>query len=153
LSRRHRARKIVLDVLYHLEIERVKPADVLDDYREEMAAKQIGEFVERMVAGIVRKMPELDAIIDDYADKWALNRMPILDRNILRIGVYELRYEDDIPASVSINEMVELANMYSTDDSGRFVNGILGRLVKDRERERNEKREEATELQRPRGRD
>jgi transcription antitermination protein NusB len=146
LSRRHRARKIVLDVLYHLEIDRVKPGEVLDDYREEMAAKEIGEFVERMVAGIVKKMPELDAIIDDYADKWALNRMPILDRNILRIGVYELNFEEDIPASVSINEMVELANTYSTDDSGRFVNGILGRLVKDRERERSEKREEATEL-------
>ena len=133
MSRRHRARKIVMDVLYHLEIDRVKPADILDDYREEMAAKEISEFVERMVAGIVKKMPELDAIIDDYADKWALNRMPILDRNILRIGVYELTYENDITASVTINEAVELANTYSTEDSGRFVNGILGRLVKDRE--------------------
>jgi len=136
LSRRHRARKIILDVLYHLEIDKVSPAEVLDDYREEMAAKEIDEFVERVLAGVVAKMPELDAIIDGYADKWALNRMPILDRNILRLGVYELKYETDIPASVTINEAVELANMYSTEDSGRFVNGILGHLVKDGEVEK-----------------
>ncbi len=98
-----------------------------------MASKVIDEFVERVLAGVVEKMPELDKIIDAHADKWALKRMPILDRNILRLGVYELMYEDDIPASVTINEAVELANMYSTDDSGRFVNGILGRLVKDGE--------------------
>ncbi len=133
MSRRHRARKIILDVLYRLEIDKVAPGEVLDDYREEMAAKEIDAFVERVLAGVVAKMPELDKIIDAHADKWALNRMPILDRNILRLGVYELKYEDDIPASVTINEAVELANMYSTDDSGRFVNGILGRLVKDRE--------------------
>lgn len=136
MSRRHRARKIILDVLYHLEIDKVSPAEVLDDYREEMAAKEIDEFVERVLAGVVAKMPELDAIIDGYADKWALNRMPILDRNILRLGVYELKYETDIPASVTINEAVELANMYSTEDSGRFVNGILGHLVKDGEVEK-----------------
>ncbi len=133
MSRRHRARKIILDVLYRLEIDKVSPSEVLDDYRKEMASKVIDEFVERVLAGVVEKMPELDKIIDAHADKWALKRMPILDRNILRLGVYELMYEDDIPASVTINEAVELANMYSTDDSGRFVNGILGRLVKDGE--------------------
>lgn len=133
MSRRHRARKIALDVLYRMEIEGCKPEEGLIDYRREMDEKDIADFTERIVTGIVDNMPELDAIINEYADKWSLKRMPMLDRNILRIGVYEMNYEADIPASVTINEAVELANTYSTEDSGRFINGILGKLFKDTE--------------------
>ena len=137
MRRRHRARNIVLDVLYRLEIDNCGPAEALETYRAEMAEKGIEEFVDRMVNNIIDKRPELDEIIDRYADKWSLNRMPLLDRNILRLGIYELEYEGDIPASVTINEAVELANMYSTDDSGKFINGILGHLVRDTEVEKS----------------
>ena len=137
MRRRHRARNIVLDVLYRLEIDDCGPAEALETYRAEMAEKGIEEFVDRMVNNIIEKRPELDEIIDRYADKWSLNRMPLLDRNILRLGIYELEYEGDIPASVTINEAVELANMYSTDDSGKFINGILGHLVRDTEVEKS----------------
>lgn len=137
MRRRHRARNIVLDVLYRLEIDDCGAAEALESYRTEMAEKGIEEFVDRMVNNIIDKRPELDEIIDRYADKWSLNRMPLLDRNILRLGIYELEYEGDIPASVTINEAVELANMYSTDDSGKFINGILGHLVRDTEVEKS----------------
>ncbi|MFH1736867.1 MAG: transcription antitermination factor NusB [Actinomycetota bacterium] len=137
MSRRHRARNIILDVLYRLEIDDCGPAEALEPYRTEMAEKGIEEFVDRMVNSIIDKRPELDEIIERYADKWSLNRMPLLDRNILRLGIYELKYEADIPASVTINEAVELANTYSTDDSGRFVNGILGHLMRDAEVEKS----------------
>jgi N utilization substance protein B len=133
LNRRHRAREIIIEVLYRLEIEGCEPAEALERYHDSLEGKDIAPFVERMVNGVMRDKPELDATIDKYADKWSLNRMPVLDRNILRMSIYELKNEDDVPASVTINEAVELANAYSTDDSGRFVNGILGHIVKDTE--------------------
>lgn len=132
MSRRRRARKIILDALYRMEIDNCDPTEALDDYREEMDSKDIAEFIDRVVGGVTERQAELDAVIDSYADKWNANRMPVLDRNILRMGIFEMTYEDDIPASVTINEMVEMANTYSTDESGRFINGILGRLAKDR---------------------
>jgi transcription antitermination protein NusB len=133
LSRRRRARKIILDALYRMEIDSCDPLEALYDYEEEMASKEIGDFIERVVYGVTEKKVELDHIIDSYADKWTANRMPILDRNILRIGIFEMKFEDDIPTSVTINEAVEMANTYSTDESGRFINGILGKLAKDGE--------------------
>lgn len=139
MSRRRRARKIILDALYRMEIDNCAPAEALQDYREEMDTKEIAEFVDRVVFGVVDKKAEMDAIIDGYADKWTANRMPVLDRCILRIGIFEMNYEDDIPTSVTINEAVEIANTYSTDESGRFVNGILGHLAKDEEEIKNKK--------------
>jgi len=133
LNRRHRAREIIIEVLYRLEIEGCEPAVALERYNDVLAGKDIRPFVERIINGVMREKPKLDATIDKYADRWSLNRMPILDRNILRMSIYELENEDDVPASVTINEAVELANAYSTDDSGRFVNGILGHIVKDTE--------------------
>lgn len=133
MSRRHRAREIVLEVLYRLEIEACPMEEALERYRDSLEGKDIRPFVERIVGGVMKEKPALDAMIDKYADKWALNRMPVIDRNILRMSIYELENETDVPASVTINEAVELANAYSTDDSGRFVNGILGHIVKDSE--------------------
>lgn len=133
MSRRHRAREIILEALYRLEIEGCPVKEALERYRDSLDGKDIGPFVERMVSGVMEKKPALDETIDKYADKWSLNRMPVLDRNILRMSIYELENEKDVPASVTINEAVELANAYSTDDSGRFVNGILGHIVKDSE--------------------
>jgi transcription antitermination protein NusB len=133
LNRRRQAREIIIEVLYRLEIEGCEPPVALERYKDVMEGKDIAPFIERIVVGVMREKPKLDEIIDKYADKWSLNRMPVIDRNILRMSLYELENEDDVPASVTINEAVELANAYSTDDSGRFVNGILGHIVKDTE--------------------
>ena len=72
---------------------------------------------------------ELDRLIASYAEDWTIERMPVIDRNLLRLGTFELLYLDDVPAAVTINEAVELAKTFSTEDSGRFVNGILGRIA------------------------
>lgn len=133
MNRRRQAREIIIEVLYRLEIEGCEPPVALERYKDVMEGKDIAPFIERIVVGVMREKPKLDEIIDKYADKWSLNRMPVIDRNILRMSLYELENEDDVPASVTINEAVELANAYSTDDSGRFVNGILGHIVKDTE--------------------
>lgn len=131
MAKRRRARKIVLDILYRMEIERGQVEDMLEAYRDELEQKGIADFVTKLLRGVIEHRRDIDKLIDQYADRWSIERMPVLDRNILRIGIYEILYEEDIPYSVSINEAVELANTYSTEESGKFVNGILGRLVKE----------------------
>lgn len=134
MTKRRRARKVILDILYRMELDQSSFKDILPDYQEELEEKGILDFVSRAVEGISAHREEIDRTITAYADRWSLGRMPVLDRNILRLGIYEVLYEDDIPYSVSINEAVELANTYSTEESGKFINGILGRLVKEIEK-------------------
>lgn len=131
VKRRSRARKIILDILYRMELDKTPPQDVLAEYQAELEEKDIAEFASETINGVIAHRAEIDKTIGKYADHWSLERMPILDRNILRLGIYEILYQADIPYSVSINEAVELANTYSTEESGKFINGILGRLVKE----------------------
>lgn len=135
MTKRRRARKIILDVLYRMELDQSSFKDILPDYQEELEEKGIADFVSKIMEGVSAHRGELDAMIAEYADRWSLERMPALDRNILRLALYEILHEDDIPYSVSINEAVELANTYSTEESGKFINGILGRLVKEIEKQ------------------
>jgi N utilization substance protein B len=131
MAKRRRARKIVLDILYRMEIERSQVEDMIETYRNELEEKGIADFANKLLKGVIEHRQRIDELIDQYADRWSVERMPVLDRNILRIGIYEILHEPDIPYSVSINEAVELANTYSTEESGKFVNGILGRVVKE----------------------
>lgn len=98
----------------------------------ELAAE---EFTLALVNGVTEHRTALDALIAAYARDWTLERMPVVDRNILRVAIYELHHTD-VPPAVAINEAVELAKDLSTDDSGRFINGILSRAVKRLEQER-----------------
>lgn len=92
---------------------------------EEVALR---EFAEPLIRGTVEKLAELDAKIVDVAKNWDINRMATVDRNILRLAIYEMFYRNDIPPIVSINEAVDIAKKFSTDDSGKFVNGILDKI-------------------------
>lgn len=85
-----------------------------------------------LVAGIQAHQAEIDGLLAAYADRWAIERMPVVDRTILRLAVYELLWGNDVPVPVAINEAVELAKELSTEDSGRFVNGLLGRVAESR---------------------
>ena len=93
------------------------------------------EYIERIVSGVKDKQEEIDRLIADNAIGWKLNRMPKVDVAILRLAVFEMFYCDDIPQSVSINEAVEMAKRYSSEKSGPFVNGLLGKLAKQRQEE------------------
>ena len=95
----------------------------------EEAAVQL--FAEPLIRGTVEKLTEIDGRIQHYAKNWDLNRMAVVDRNVLRLAVYEMLYRDDIPPVVSINEAVDIAKRFSTDESGRFVNGILDKIKGD----------------------
>ncbi len=88
-------------------------------------------FIEELVDGVKKHIDELNEIIVKYAPEWPLDQITIVDRNILRLGIYELKYSDNIPAKVAINESIELAKNYGGESSGKFVNGVLGAIYKD----------------------
>jgi len=125
---RTKARKRALDVLH--------AADALDESALETLAAEadVPSFTRELVEGVTEHRSELDELIRRYADRWALERMPIVDRNLLRLGIFELLYRPDVPAAAAINEAVELAKLLSTEDSGRFVNGLLGRVAREHAR-------------------
>ncbi|MBC7252550.1 MAG: transcription antitermination factor NusB [Actinobacteria bacterium] len=93
---------------------------------------ELPEFSLDLLQAYTAHGKEIDALIDSYADRWSLQRMPLVDRNLLRLGIAELLYLPEVPPGVTVNEYVELAKLFSTEDSGKFVNGILGRVVRER---------------------
>lgn len=124
---RRGARKRALDVLYEADLKDRPVGNVL---AEHLAGEDPpGDFAVALVRGVNRNRDALDQLIESHAHDWKLSRMPIVDRNLLRIGLFEIIHDDDVPVAVAINEAVELAKELSTDDSGRFVNGILARVA------------------------
>ncbi|MGH2719164.1 MAG: transcription antitermination factor NusB [Actinomycetota bacterium] len=120
-------RKLALEALYEHDVADRPVAEILERHPAGPALA----YAERLVGGLAEHGPQIDALIGVVAEDWTLERMPPIDRNALRIGVLELLYLS-VPAPVAINEAVELAKQYSTADSGRFVNGILSRIDRDR---------------------
>ena len=131
MTRRSRGREVALQVLYQLEQNTgMRPEEV----RKFLARRLLGEkalcdFTEGLIAGIKEHQARLDELISGVAENWRLDRMAAIDRNILRLGAYEMLHCDDVPPKVAINEALELAKRYSTAQSSRFVNGILDRLL------------------------
>ena len=123
---RSQARQSCLQILYQIEITRITPFEAIEDYfLESKFSFQHKEFTEFLVKGVCSHTINLDEIISKYAKNWEISRMAIVDKNILRIGVFELIYAEDIPPKVTINEAVELAKKFGDLDSPKFVNGIL----------------------------
>ena len=129
MGSRHRARERALQLLFQYDIHG-KPGLWLDMFwKENEATDDVKAFAERLVAGVLEKKKELDALIGKYATNWKISRMPIVDRNILRAGVYELLWMDDVPAKVTVNEAIELAKSFGDDDASKFVNGVLDQVL------------------------
>jgi transcription antitermination protein NusB len=128
---RRKARKRALDVLYEADLRDLDPAGVLADYqrRLDQPRPEHMDYAVRLVEGVKRHLDRVDELIASYAEGWTLDRMPPVDRNLARIAVYELLYEDDIDDAVAISEAVELARQLSTDDSPRFLNGLIARIA------------------------
>ena len=130
MSARTKARKRALDLLFEAEQRGVDAADLL---RERLAAPvteaPLSEFTADLVMGVVEHWGQVDELITTYSQGWTLQRMPAVDRAILRLGAYEVLYSADVPEPVAISVWVGLATELSTDDSPRFVNGLLARLV------------------------
>ncbi len=129
MSTRREERRIAIDVLYQADLTDAEPADVVEDWVA--AGRDVPVFSRELIEGVAEEMPGIDLLLEESSEGWSVARMPALDRTTLRLAIYELRYRDDIPASVAISEAVETANELSTEDSGRFVNGILGKIARD----------------------
>jgi len=128
---RRKARKRALDVLYQSDLRDLPPVEVLVDYvgRLDKPHPDHLEYAIGLVEGVAAHLPRIDEVISTYAEGWSLERMPVVDRNLARIAVYELLYVDEVDDAVAITEAVELARQMSTDDSPRFLNGVLGRIA------------------------
>ena len=128
MAARSKARKRAVDVLYEAD---VRSGDALALLRERLADETppVPEHTVRLVEGVAEHASRIDALIDAHASNWSLERLPDVDRAILRMAVFELLWADDVPDAVVIDEAVELAKTLSTDDSPAYVNGVLGAIL------------------------
>jgi len=132
MGARSKSRKRALDILYAAEIHSESPVVALDRLIVEDHAPA-NPYTEVLVRGVVEHLPRIDGLLSQYSEGWTLDRMPAVDRNVLRMGVFEILYADDLPAPVAVSEALRLVSDLSTDDSPQFVNGILGAITRDRE--------------------
>ncbi len=132
MRKRTKAREIALKILYQAEVTRREIKLVTGSFFDlmETVDKTVEEFAHRIALGVGENLPAIDQKISDNATNWQLKRMAVIDRNILRLGAYELLFAPDIPPKVTINEAVELAKKYGDIESSKFVNGILDKIHK-----------------------
>ncbi|MCZ2824943.1 MULTISPECIES: transcription antitermination factor NusB [unclassified Modestobacter] len=129
MAARTKARKRAVDVLYEADLRSSDPLTVLRD-RIADGNPPVPEHAVRLVEGAVAQQARIDELIEEHASGWSLDRLPDVDRAILRMAVFELLWVDDVPDAVVIDEAVELAKALSTDDSPAYVNGVLGGIVR-----------------------
>ena len=130
--KRRKAREHALQILFQLDIKKEKPSAVVlrRFWAEHQPDDEAKAFSEEIVKGTYKHLAEINKLIHQCAKNWSLDRMAVVDRNVLRMAIYEILYRIDIPTSVSINEAIEIAKKYGTEESGAFVNGILDRVAR-----------------------
>jgi len=130
VGKRHQARELALKVLFQLESSGDDVDEVLRYHASEGGATQdVATFAGQLVDGVIANREKLDAILSEASEHWKLDQMAKVDRIVLRIAVYEITVDRKVPTKAAINESIELAKTFSGDDSGRFVNGVLGRVA------------------------
>ena len=130
MKTRRRARRVTLEVLYEHDIARHPPGEILQRRLEANSIDSSGvEFASQLVQGVMNNMEGMDILIARYAPEWPLDQMAVIDRNILRIAIFEFIASEETPVKVAINEAVELAKTYGSDSAPRFINGVLGTLA------------------------
>jgi len=132
VAARNKARKRAFQILFEAEQRGVDPKSAMADWirlsRTDDRQPPVSEYTMKLVEGYAERAQRIDELLSKYAVGWTLDRMPVVDRNILRLGAYELIWADETPDAVVLDEMVQLAKEFSTDDSPSFVNGLLARL-------------------------
>ena len=132
MKRRTKGREAALRVLYQLDLTRDPPEEILREFWEESPlGAEVRSFAEQLVRGVIDQRAHLDSLINEVSAHWSVDRMSVIDRNILRIAIFELMCMADIPPKVSINEAIELAKVYGAKESPAFINGILDPVSKD----------------------
>lgn len=134
MSNRHLARTMAMQSLYEWDFrlaENPNLGEVVDHNLKEFAPSFDDHgFIRDIITGVVKNKKAIDALISEYAPEWPLDQITIVDRNILRIGIFELKFSKDVPPKVAINEAIELAKTFGGESSGKFVNGVLGAIYK-----------------------
>jgi len=135
MSNRHLARTIALQTLYQWDFNN-KSLEGLDSVVKKNTqefAPQFDDkgFIKNLVKGVINNQEEIDQLITKYAPEWPIEQITMVDRNVLRIGIQEMKYDPDIPEKVAINEAIELAKTFGGESSGKFVNGVLGTIYKE----------------------
>ena len=144
---RRRPRRLTLEVLYEYDLAQHAVSEVLSRRLFEQPMERMGaDFASKLATGVVAHQAQMDTIIARYAPEWPLDQMAIIDRNILRMAMYEFLVDGETPIKVAINEAVELAKAYGSDSAPRFINGVLGTLADEAERLRHEILATAVEL-------
>jgi N utilization substance protein B len=131
VSARSKARKQTLDLLYEADIRSTSAADLLalrDVSEEGPDARPIREFTKLLIAGVTENKRKIDELISTYAQGWDMDRLPAVDRNILRLGIYEIVWSADLDDGIAIDEALTLARELSTDESAGYIHGVLGRI-------------------------
>ena len=128
MGARSKARKRALDILFEADQRSLDPVTLLAD-RLAASDPPLPQYAVTLVEGVQAHRPRIDELLSTYSQGWTIDRMPAVDRALLRLGTYELLWCDDVPDAVAVDEAVELAKSLSTDDSPSFVNGLLGRLL------------------------
>lgn len=131
MRKRTKAREYALQMLYQVDIRRTQDPQVAEEFWQlHEVEDEVKVFATTLVRGTMTHLTEVDALITAHAEHWDLKRMAVIDRNILRLGVYELMHEDEVPPKVSISEAVELAKRFGDTESSKFINGILDAILK-----------------------
>ena len=131
MAARSKARKRALDVLFECEVRGLPLGQTLDE-RVVAADPPVNEYTVQLIRGIAEHQARIDELVSTYAQGWSIERMPAVDRNALRIGVFEVMYVDDVPDAVAVSEAMVLVRDLSTDESPNFVNGVLGNIVRNK---------------------
>jgi len=131
VAARSKARKRALDLLYEADLRGTDPLATLAE-RVVLGEPPVNPYTAELVEGVVAHRERIDELLGSYAEGWTVERMPGVDRAVLRLGVFELLWRPEVPDAVAIDEAVELAKTLSTDESPRFVNGVLARVLRDR---------------------
>ena len=129
---RSKSREYALQMLYQSDIRRASAPSIVEEFWQghEPPPAEVRAYADELVQGTLQHRQEIDALIASHADNWDLNRMAVIDRNILRLGAFELLHVEGTPAKVCINEAIELAKRFGDTDSGKFINGILDAIHK-----------------------
>jgi N utilization substance protein B len=130
VTRRQDARRQAIGILIQADLTGRPPDELLEE-RKSLGAKIPG-FTEELVRGVAARLDELDSVIGEHAEGWTVPRMAVVDRTLLRLALHEMLHREDVPVAVAIDQAVAAAKELSTEDSGRFVNGILGRIARER---------------------
>lgn len=130
MARRRDARRLAAGILHQADVAGRDALEVLSERRE--LGERVPGFAEELIRGVSEKRAELDRLIASHSEDWTVARMPVVDRTLLRIACFELLYREDVPTAAVISQAVEAAKELSTEDSSRFINGVLGKIARER---------------------